>query len=185
MEYFKLDRKMIPGHRLLFKVLLLTGMRHVEMERFVDLGLIWYEQRRSSIVIPEEEVLKVRVKVRRRNIPLSDAGIVAVEELAALWDSQHEKHKIQLAHRASWGGSIHLAAAKAGLPRPETITPKCTRKTWESWLLATYPQSEAMIALAMGHTANTAIKHYVGLGFSGWEIGEIKDFTKGFFRGQA
>src|SRR5947209_12558702 len=42
---------------------------------------------------------------------------------------------------------------------------KTMRKTWESWLMATYPERMAEICLSQGQTSFTALKHYLNMPF--------------------
>ena len=168
-------------HKLLFKTALVTGMRHVELEKFLEADLSWYQPDRRCIVVPEEAVLKVKVGVRRRVIPLSDFGMSVITKLQEVRE-KNAARKIELfmPHRSSWGKTLFLAATKSGIPQPETILPKCTRKTWESWLLCTYPQYSMQIVIAMGHTSNVAIRHYIGLGWSLLEREDMRPYTFGF-----
>lgn len=172
-----------PYHRLLFNAMFFTGMRHVELERFIEAKLEWYDRERRGIHVPDEAVKKAKVHCKHRFIPLSDKGMEIMDALVKARDIPGEP-PLYMPQRASWGQTLKLAALRSGLSLPETITPKCTRKTWESWLLLTFPTSEITIVRAMGHTANVAIRNYIGLGFSRPEKYEIDRYTRGFIQSE-
>ncbi len=43
--------------------------------------------------------------------------------------------------------------------RPRGLSVKSTRKTWESWLVASYPDRFLLVSMSQGHTEFTALKH--------------------------
>jgi integrase len=168
-------------HREFLDGLLVTGMRGVEWEQFVKDDFTWYDQTRRSIVIPEYAVRKAKVKVKRRNVMLSDAGILAIDKLIRRQDAIPKYGTLlHMPLRASWGTTLRRAAYKGRIPEPDTIFPKSTRKTWESWLILTHPNNSLQITMSMGHDDRTAMRHYLGLGWSVQELIEAREYTRGF-----
>lgn len=183
MEYVWL-RRYLPTeiHKMYLDGLLLTGMRGREWELFVKEDFGWFDQTRRSIVVPEYAVKKVKVKVKRRNIMLSDAGMIAIDKLMKLNDSRHESNLLKMPLRSSWGTTIKRAAYNSRIPEPENIVPKSLRKTWESWLMLTNPNNALQITMSLGHDDRTAMRHYLGLGWSTQEFVEAREYTKGFIQ---
>lgn len=178
-------RRYLPTelHREFLDGLLVTGMRATEWEAFVRDDFDWYDQPRRSIVVPEYAVKKVKVKVKRRNIMLSDAGILAIDKLIRRQDAIPKNAPLlHMPLRASWGVTLRRAAYKGRIPDPDTIVPKSTRKTWESWLILTHPNNSLQITMSMGHDDRTAMRHYLGLGWSVQELIEAKEYTRGFIQ---
>jgi hypothetical protein len=68
---------------------------------------------------------------------------------------------------------------KAGL-YPDYMSPKTTRKTWESWLVWYYPEKFATIFGSQGHNELTALRHYVNLPFNTRDKEEMKSFVEGW-----
>jgi len=60
------------------------------------------------------------------------------------------------------------------------LGPKTTRKTYESWLVAYFPNWTLQIAMSQGHTTDTALRHYLNLGFVENDKVEMKDFVEGW-----
>ncbi len=63
---------------------------------------------------------------------------------------------------------------------PTGITVRTTRKTWESWLLASYPDKVINITLSQGHTETTALRHYFNISFTPAERQALKEETRGW-----
>jgi len=62
---------------------------------------------------------------------------------------------------------------------PDNIGVKTTRKTLACWLLALYPDKTTTITANLGHSSNTALKHYIDIGFKDY-IEEIKQHLSGW-----
>jgi integrase len=54
------------------------------------------------------------------------------------------------------------------------------RKTWESWLLFSYPDKAMEIALSQGHTELTQLRHYANLPFLDKDREEMNEFVVGW-----
>jgi len=57
---------------------------------------------------------------------------------------------------------------------------KTFRKTWESWLLFSFPDKAMEIALSQGHTELTQLRHYANLPFLDKDREEMKEFVVGW-----
>jgi integrase len=173
-EYEELRSQLSPDHRLLFDGLIFTGMRATEFERFLE-HPEWYDPNRQYIGLPKGASLKVKARVRARPILLSSFGNRAMRDLI----DNVRRAKVHFASRQSWRNNLSRAAEKAGL-EPEGIVPKMTRKTWVSWLMASYPQCAMQISFSMGHDLRTMQEHYLNLPFSKKEIEEIRPYVQGW-----
>jgi integrase len=60
------------------------------------------------------------------------------------------------------------------------ICAKTFRKTWESWLLITYPHRSLEIALSQGHTQLTQLNYYANLPFTDQDKEDMKEFVMGW-----
>ena len=69
---------------------------------------------------------------------------------------------------------------KAGFPEAPHVTVRTFRKTWESWLVVSYPERIPIIAMSQGHTTITAMRHYLNLPFTEEEKREILKETEGW-----
>jgi integrase len=161
------------NHKVFFDGLLFTGMRETEFEQFVQ-HPEWVDWERNNIILPSEAVRKARVRVKRRVIPLSNWGQQAIERVFDV--------KVKMPQR-NWWRLVLIDAAKASGIDKNGITPKMTRKTWESWLIASLPKEAIYhVLLAMGHTAQVSVGHYLQIGFSREEIDQMKQYTDGWLR---
>ena len=57
---------------------------------------------------------------------------------------------------------------------------KMFRKTWESWLIASYPDRKEEVFLSQGHTSLTALQHYVNLPFTEEDKLKMREWTEGW-----
>ena len=64
-----------------------------------------------------------------------------------------------------WTQNMERWAERAGLDL-EGLGPKTTRKTWESWLVSSYPDRVLEVFLSQGHTQMTALSHYLNMPFT-------------------
>lgn len=65
-----------------------------------------------------------------------------------------------------------------------SISVKTFRKTWECWLVCSYPERIPLIAMSQGHTEIVAMNHYLNIPFSKEEIDAIKEKTAGWLMGE-
>ncbi|MDD5419609.1 MAG: hypothetical protein PHV57_07155 [Methanomicrobiaceae archaeon] len=168
-------------NQLIFDAMLYTGMRTVEFWRFIE-HPDWYKPSRKAIDLPHGAMMKKKAKQAERTVLLSNAGVQAIETLL----SYMKKHpgEVRPISRQNWLETLQRAALKAmekgELSSIVGVVPKMTRKTWVSWLLATYPEREGSISLSMGHDLRTMLKHYAGLGWPGSARDEMRIYTSGW-----
>ncbi|HVH15118.1 MAG TPA: site-specific integrase [Candidatus Angelobacter sp.] len=148
-------------------VLLLSGLRYVEARRLYD-HPDWFDAR--FIHLPEFAQRKVRRKQNERWVRLSDKGRTVTPYFfkvrpLPVWNS--------------WRDDLDRWATRAGL---DTIglSPKSTRKTYESWLVSSYPEKSVEIALSMGHTELTQLRHYVNMPFVQSDKEAMREWTAGW-----
>lgn len=169
-EFVQLRKSLKNTHQVLFDGLLATGMRGEEFWRFIQ-NPQWFDSDRGVIHLPRQASLKTRSKQRERDVHLTYWGLHAVERL---FDND-----IDPMSRVAWRMDLLRAAERAGMSI-DGISPKMTRKTWESWLVTSYPSMTVQIALSQGHTTLTAMEHYLNLSFSPGEKDDMKRYVTGF-----
>ncbi len=170
-EYEQL-REAVPKveHQLILDALLYTGMRYVELQRF-KMHPEWYDSEGGYIYLPPEASRKRKRKMRERYIYLSDRGRGIVPLFL--------KMNLRIPSRTAWNENMKRWSAKAGIGE-KGMCAKTTRKTWESWLVSSYPERVLMIAMSQGHTQLTAMQHYLNLPFSEEDRKKIKGYTAGW-----
>ena len=57
---------------------------------------------------------------------------------------------------------------------------KMFRKTYESWLISSYPERKEEVFLSQGHNSLTALRHYVNLPFTESDRMEMKEYVDGW-----
>ncbi len=180
-EYRAIRSHLSFKDQLLLDAHLYTGMRGVELARFLE-NPSWYKSSRRAIDLPRGSILKKKAKQAERTVLLSNAGVQAIETLLAYrWQNPDDIRPIS---RQSWSETLLRAARKAlaegRLVSIEGIAPKMTRKTWSSWLLTTHSHREGSISLSMGHDVRTMLRHYAGLGWPADAREQIKQYTAGW-----
>ena len=78
-----------------------------------------------------------------------------------------------------WTQNMERWAERAGLD-PEGLGPKTTRKTWESWLVSSYPDRVLEVFLSQGHTQMTALSHYLNLPFTSNDKANMVEWVAGW-----
>ncbi len=157
-------------HQIILDTALLTGMRWVEIERFYA-HAEWYDTKGGYIYLPPEASQKRKRKMKERYVYLSSRGKAIVPLFL--------KMEGKVPSRITWNENLKRWAERAGLD-PVGLSAKSTRKTWESWLVATYPDRVLLIAMSQGHTEMTAMQHYLNLPFSSEERLHIREYTGGW-----
>ncbi len=157
-------------HQIMLDAALYTGMRYVELKRFQE-HPEWFQKERRAIYLPPEAQLKKERKFKDRYVYLSNVGMYAVQYFLSL--SQ------KLPSIQAWNKNLNRWAEKAGLD-PAGISAKTMRKTWESWLVVSFPDKIPLICINQGHTEITSMNHYMQLPFSMVEREVIKERTMGW-----
>jgi len=151
--------------------LLLTGMRYVELQRFQE-HTKWFDG--AFIHLPEEAVLKHERRQLERDVRLNPLGRNVVSYFIDM--------DMKLPCWQTWRDNLNRWAKNAGLSidKSHPFSVKTTRKTWESWLLATYPERITEITLSQGHTSITSIKHYLNISFTDQDKSEMQEYVSGW-----
>ena len=157
-------------HQIILDTALLTGMRWVELQRF-SAHAEWYDSQGGYIYLPPEASQKRKRRMKERYVYLSSRGKAIVPLFL--------KVRAKVPSRTTWNENLKRWAERAGID-PVGLSAKSTRKTWESWLVATYPDRVLLIAMSQGHTQLTAMNHYLNLPFSEEDRKRIKEYTAGW-----
>ena len=128
---------------------------------------IWLDGR--FIHLPEYAQKKVNRQQRERWIRLSDKGRTIV------------RYFFKTKPLPSWNGRTHNMErwAESSKLDPMGLGPKTTRKTWESWLVSSYPERFPEIVVSQGHTTFVAVNHYLGLPFDRRDKEEMSEWVSG------
>jgi len=70
-------------------------------------------------------------------------------------------------------------AERAGLDG-RGLGPRSTRKSWESWLVSSYPDRVLEVFLSQGHTQMTALGHYLNLPFTSNDKANMIEWVAGW-----
>ena len=163
-EYRKL-RAVIPKdrHKTMLDVLLITGMRYVEVQR-LWLHREWYLDKENMIHLPEEAQKKVkRTQLERTITPLPAMFGYILKDFF-----ENQKPPAE----GNWNINLRNWAIKAGI-HPYGLSAKTTRKTLESWCVKA-GVLESSVCLRAGHDSITSMKHYQGLAFNDEETKDIQ-----------
>ncbi len=147
--------------------LLLTGLRYVEAQRLQS-NPDWVDGR--FIHLPVYAQKKVKRKQKERWVKLSSKGVSILPYFFKVKPLPNWKGWTQNLER--WGN-------RAGLD-PEGLGPKTPRKTWESWLVAFYPERVLEIFLSQGHTQMTSLNHYLNMPFTPADKEGMKEWVSGW-----
>ncbi len=159
-------RAVIPldRHKALFDVLLITGMRYIEVQRLYD-HPEWFNEQENHIHLPEEAAQKKRkVQLQRTIFPLPSMFKYVLKDF---WNGKKPPEE------TTWNKNLRRWSEAAGL-NPYGISAKTTRKTIESWMIVCdVPIST--VCLRQGHDSATSMNHYQGLAFSEEKKREVRN----------
>jgi len=155
-------------YRTIFKALLYSGMRYIEMQRLQE-NTKWFNG--SCIHLSKEAMRKKKMKLKERDVHLSPVGREVISAFISI--------NTKVPKYSAWTEDLVRWATKAGLDT-RFLGPKTTRKTYESFLISYYPEKTLKIAQSQGHTTDTALEHYLNLNFSEQDIKDMKDFVEGW-----
>lgn len=170
-EYSKLI-KAIPKdeYKTIFKVLMITGMRYIELQRLYDhpewyIGVDEIGEDRNIIHLPASAQLKHKQVQKRRTIIPLPAEFGDTFKLFLKGPRPPTKQ--------SWNENMQRWAALACI-NPYGVSSKTTRKTLESWCISA-GLDIMRICLRQGHTNLVSLNHYSSIAFSSNEIRDIKE----------
>ena len=148
--------------------LTLTGLRYVEAQRLKE-NKDWFDG--TFIHLPEAALLKAKRKQKERWVRVSPRGSSVL---------QYFFTAKALPSYKTWTENLERWAKRSGLD-PVGLSPKTTRKTWESWLVSCYPERTAEIFLSQGHTTMTSLHHYLNMPFLQSDKEQMLEWTGGLF----
>ena len=139
-----------PEQQLNLKVALLTGMRYAELRDFQDHPEWWDGH---YIYLQEKKVMR---PFKHRYVRVNSLA----KNLIPLFHKNKELPRVEI-----WNRNLKRWARRARIGT-RGINTKTTRKTWESWLVSTYPDKMPHIVQSQGHTDVTSIQYYLNLAFT-------------------
>ena len=168
------EQPKIYERKFLLDLMLHTGMRYVELQRFVknvnsNNDVKWFDPERKLITLPSfaTKTGKSRVVLLTPNFTTQLLQYIEI------------KGEIDIIAYQSMDDNLKRWAKKAEIKDPSIIAVKTFRKTWESWLV-TADKNVLKILKSQGHTNSTALEHYITIGFTPEEIAEIVKRTDGW-----
>lgn len=166
-----------PSLLALFNLLLFTGMRLSEVAQLAAKPLL-FDDVRGRIEIHST---KTKATAPVRWVRLNDQGIKAVRE--------YLKNPYVPSCSSTWQNNLIRWCRQAHLTEfcypdspsnPYKVTVRTSRKTWESWLIASFEDKFLTITKSQGHNETVALKHYIDFGFMQDELEQIAGYTAGW-----
>ena len=155
-------------YQTILEALLYTGTRYVELQR-VQQHPDWFDG--EYLHLPFDAVRKDKRTQYERWVRLNQQGRMTLKYFL--------RSDIKMPTYQSWSMNMKRWARNVGMEQ-QWLSSKCTRKTWESWLMFYYPNQLPAIALSQGHTQLTSLQHYVNLPFSETDRSEMKKYVEGW-----
>ena len=164
-EYIKL-KSAIPkdDYKIILDVLMITGIRYIELCRLYE-NHEWYNERRNLIHLPAE----AQRKHERRQAERTITNLPSMFNLMMKMFFTGKKPPVE----SSWNRDLQRWSVKAGTS-PYGISCKTSRKTLESWMIAS-GVLESTVCLRQGHTTLVSMQHYQNLAFSEDELRDIRN----------
>ena len=170
IEYEILRSNANPKYRVLFDTALMTGMRGVELRLFLQ-NPIWFDG--TFIHLPRVAIKKKKATINQRWVHLSSRGRAVVENVHQILDGT------KIPSESAISRYMKRCALQGGIDG-NGMNMKMFRKTWESWLIASYPDRKEEVFLSQGHTSLTALQHYVNLPFTEEDKLKMREWTEGW-----
>ena len=166
-----------PKTKTIFACGLYTAMRYSEMIHLHN-HPEWLREQTRCVDLPRFVEKKKKRKLRGRYVWLTQAGVEAVKAFLSL-DSVPDDVTIywkllQTAKQNLEKNYLEHGVVSIG------ITPKSTRKSYESWLATTYQDKFHLIVLSCGHDTTTSINHYLNLPFNKTDVDDMEPFVSGW-----
>jgi len=149
-------------NRTKFKMLMFTGMRYAEAKALYK-NKDWFTG--DGIKVPSTKKKAVQ---KERWVILTSQARTAVE--------YYLEGNSGLPHQVNWIDNLKRWANYAGIG-DEGMSSKTTRKTWESWLIATNKDS-LKVCVSQGHTQLTSLEYYVTIPFSNADKQAMAKYTE-------
>lgn len=173
-QFRALREELNPEYRMIVDGLIHTGARIVEFWAIVK-HPEWFHAGRRIIDLPKIGAAKKdQMKYTDRTIKLTVNGVYAMQNIYT--------NGIKYKSRSAVNQALKRAAAKAGI-LPDGINEKGFRKILISWLVEIRKDKgidSLDITSSMGHTEDTMMEHYLGMGFTKVEHDDMFEFLKGW-----
>ena len=153
-------------YQTILETLLYTGTRYVELQR-VQQSPDWFDG--EFLHLPFDAVNKEKRTQNERWVRLNPQGRTTLKFFLRL-DVKMPSYQSWSANMKRWARNVNM--------EPRWLSSKCTRKTWESWLMFYYPDQLPQVALSQGHTQLTSLQHYVNLPFTEADRNEMKQYVE-------
>jgi len=137
-----------------FEFLFYTGMRYVEAMAVKERSDLFDGE---NIHLTPNIIKKPKCKIKDRYVKLNPVGRRVAEDYF-----NQQKH---LPNNNTWRENLERWAINAKID-PSYFSVKSSRKTWESYLIFTYPHLRDAIFVSQGHTELVALRNYVNLPFT-------------------
>jgi len=164
--------KAIPKkeNRTNFEALLYSGMRYKETQRLLEKPEM-FEPNNHRIHLNSYAIRKKKIKMKERYVILNPIGVRVIE---AYIEQQHP-----LPNYGAWRKNLKRWARFANID-DRRLSPKTTRKSYEGWLVTSYPDMSNIVFISQGHTDMVALRHYVTLPFTPQDKLDMKEFIYGW-----
>ena len=158
------------SNQIWLDAMLLTGMRYEELRRLQQYPS-WFKGGYIDMPKGNGNKTKKYARQRERTIHLSTMGKIILPIFL--------QGKV-LPSRQSM--DINLKRWAWNAPMNDTdISVKTFRKTWESWMVSSYPGMKAEIFLSQGHTEMISLNHYLNIPFDDVDRLRMKPYVEGWY----
>jgi len=145
-----------------FEALLYSGMKYNDLKEIHDIDKCWFTSDNSLHVQHDDYEHIVRLNSKGREVMI-----------------QFLSSTTTLPFYSSWHVSVSRWAHNSGLDTTGIFI-NTPRKTWETWLLKSYPGEFEKILENQDYGNRTSLLYINHIEFSDGEMAQIKDFTKGW-----
>ena len=149
---------------------LLTAGRYSELREF-QVNRQWFEIDHNALHVKEHKKERLKRGIKDRYIHLSRKGVDMVKVFV--------NSGFTLSNYAAMQANLIRWAQRANVS-DEGLSIKCMRKTYESWLIATYPDKTLSVLQSTGHTQAVSMEHYANLPFTEKDLQLMKPYVEGW-----
>jgi integrase len=157
-------------NQIVLDTLLLTAGRITELKE-MQINRQWFDFTNNSIHVKEHKIKRMERGVLDRYIHLSIKGSVVVQTFL------HNGFKIP--SYPTIQENLRRWATASGIST-ESLSAKTFRKTYESWLVFSFPEKSLSILQSTGHTQSVALSHYLNMPFTEKDKLEMSEYVTGW-----
>lgn len=149
--------------RFQIETILNTGMRYIELQRF-DENTRYFDPKNRMISLPGASTKTGK----SRDVHLTPRFSSMLELFLNGNSLDFPARQVMDMNLKRWNPALHC-------------TVKTFRKTWETWLLATYQDHSLDVWMSQGHTGVVSMGHYyAGVGRLKSEMDDVREYVKGW-----